>query len=83
MAVAPEDIAVLLNPNARRVDDAVLDRIGELVDPEHVYVSEDEQRAAKMLDEIVAKGYGTIFAGGGDGTVTQVINHLLDDDGAG
>ena len=81
MAVAPEDIAVLLNPNARRVDDAVLDRIGELVDPEHLYVSEDEHRAAMMLDEIVAKGYGTIFAGGGDGTVTQVINQLLDDDG--
>ena len=42
MAAVPESIAVLLNPNARRVDDAVLDRIAELVDPEHVYVSEDE-----------------------------------------
>ena len=80
MSIAPEQFAVLVNPNARRVDDDVKQRIADLVDPEHVYVSEHEDDASRLLDEIVEKGYGTVFAAGGDGTVTTVINQLPDDD---
>ena len=82
MSASPESIAVLLNPNARRVDAEVLDIIGDFVDPEHVYISDSEQKARELVDEIVAKGYGTLFAGGGDGTITQLINRLPDDEGA-
>jgi len=80
LSIAPEQFAVLVNPNARRVDDDVKQRIADLVDPEHVYVSEHEDDASRLLDEIVEKGYGTVFAAGGDGTVTTVINQLPDDD---
>jgi diacylglycerol kinase family enzyme len=82
LTIAPEQFAVLVNPNARRVDDDVQQRIADLVDPEHVYVSEHEADAGRLLDEIVEKGYGTVFAAGGDGTVTTVINQLPDDDGS-
>lgn len=68
--------AVLLNPNARRVRDAVRDRITELVDPDDVFVSHDEREAEAIAATIRARGYDTVFTGGGDGTVTQFINTL-------
>jgi len=80
LTIAPEQFAVLVNPNARRVDQGVQQRIADLVDPEHVYVSEHEEDASRILDEIVGKGYGTVFAAGGDGTVTSVINQLPQDE---
>lgn len=74
MAVSAESFAVLLNPNARRVSRSVLERVNEIVDPDHVYVSDDEEAAPELVDHIMRKGYGTVFTGGGDGTVTQFIN---------
>lgn len=82
MAPETENFAVLLNPNARRVSQGVCDRISELVDPEHVYVSDDEELAPELLHAIMEKGYDTVFAGGGDGTVTSLINHLPDGEGS-
>lgn len=80
-AVATDhNFAVLLNPNARRVSRGVYDRIHDLVDPGDVYVSEDEAMAPRVIEEIVRKGYGTIFTGGGDGTVTRLLNMLPEDE---
>lgn len=72
------NFAVLLNPNARRVSDAVRNRIGEIVHPEHVYLSETENEAPALVEGILNRGYDTVFTGGGDGTVTQFINMLPD-----
>jgi diacylglycerol kinase family enzyme len=80
LSISPEQFAVLVNPNARHVDADVQQRITEMVDPEHIYVSEHEDDASRILEEIVQKGYTTVFAAGGDGTVTSVINQLPDDD---
>jgi diacylglycerol kinase family enzyme len=74
MAVASESFAVLLNPNARRVSRHVLERVSEIVDPDHVYVSEHEDQAPELVERIMERGYQTVFTGGGDGTVTQFIN---------
>ncbi len=71
-----EPFAVLLNPNARRVGRRVVDRVTEYVDPTHVFVSRDEREADVMAREILRRGYETVFTGGGDGTVTQFLNHV-------
>lgn len=82
MALATQPFAVLLNPNARRVSQSVFQRVSEIVDPDHVYVSQDEATAPSLIRDIVRQGYRTVFTGGGDGTVTQFINQLPEDDGA-
>ncbi|MGM0579000.1 MAG: diacylglycerol/lipid kinase family protein [Myxococcota bacterium] len=76
MGAVTDDFAVLLNPNARRVSRNVFDRISDIVDPGDVYVSKDEASAPALVEQIVEKGYGTVFTGGGDGTVTRFINML-------
>lgn len=73
-----DPFAVLLNPNARRVGRRVVDRVTEYVDPAHVFVSRDEREADAIAREIIRRGYETVFAGGGDGTVTQLMNHVPD-----
>jgi diacylglycerol kinase family enzyme len=72
----PGDFAVLLNPNAKRVSQSVCARIGEIVHPDHLFMSESEDDAGRVVDQILSRGYDTVFAGGGDGTVTQFINML-------
>jgi len=79
MAYTQDNFAVLLNPNARRVSGGVQAKIHEIVDPEHIYISESEDRAGEVVSEIVDRGYDTVFTGGGDGTVTQFINMLPGD----
>jgi diacylglycerol kinase family enzyme len=76
MSAARDNFAVLLNPNARRVSPRVLGRITEIVDSDHVYVSDDAASAQTLVRSIMDKGYSTVFTGGGDGTVTQFINML-------
>ena len=74
------DFAVLLNPNAKRVSKAVCNRIGEIVHPDHVFMSESPDDAHRLVDNILSRGYSTVFAGGGDGTVTQFINMLPEEE---
>ena len=67
-------IAVLLNRNARRVNDAVVKRVERIVGRDHVYYSRSLEEAEAFTREIVQKGYGTIVSGGGDGTLCGTIN---------
>lgn len=71
-----DSIAVLLNPNARRVSAKALSRVSELVDPKHVYVTASERDADDVASRILNSEYTTVFAGGGDGTVTRLFNKL-------
>jgi diacylglycerol kinase family enzyme len=71
-----EKIAVVLNANARRVTRGVLRRIWRLMGKDHVYYSRSIDEAEGFVREIVQKGYGTVLCGGGDGTITNLINML-------
>jgi diacylglycerol kinase family enzyme len=77
MGIEP-DYAVLLNSNARRVSDDVCDEISELIDPVHVFMSDNEREAAVAIERILDLGYGTVFTAGGDGTVHKFINSVKD-----
>jgi diacylglycerol kinase family enzyme len=68
--------AVLLNANARKVSQEVLDEVGEIVAPEDLFLSSSQEEAEEIVETIVERGYEAVFAGGGDGTVIQFIEQL-------
>lgn len=77
VAPAPNKVAVLLNRNARRVDDALATRIERIVGKENLYYSRTLEEAEGFAREIVQRGYGTVVCGGGDGTLVQAVNLVL------
>ncbi len=71
-------IAVLLNANAKQVNGRVRKALSGVVPAEHLFLSRDATEAHAIADTVVARGYGTVFTGGGDGTFVAWVNHILD-----
>lgn len=71
---APQKVAVLLNHNARRVNEKIARRLERLVGPDHFFYSRTLEEAESFTREIVQRGYGTVVCGGGDGTLVRTIN---------
>ncbi len=69
---------VVLNANAGRVTPQLARRIERVVGVEHVFLSENEEHAREILQTCLERGYRTVFAGGGDGTILQAVNTLRD-----
>ncbi len=72
----PAKVAIVLNANAKRVTKSVVKRMWRLVGKEHIYFSHSLDEAGNFVREIVQQGYGTVLCGGGDGTLTNLINML-------
>jgi diacylglycerol kinase family enzyme len=70
----PTKIAVLLNRNARKVNDRTAKRIERIVGRENLFYSKTLDEAEAYTREIVQRGYGTVLTGGGDGTLSGAIN---------
>jgi diacylglycerol kinase family enzyme len=70
--------AVLLNANARQVDEALRVSLQRIVPEDDLYFSRTSGEAHDIAEEVVARGYGTVFTGGGDGTFVGWVNHILD-----
>ena len=70
----PSKVAVLLNRNARRVNDNIAKEMEAIVGRGHVYYSRSLEEAETFAREIVQQGYGTVVCGGGDGTLMQGYN---------
>jgi len=70
--------AVLLNGNARHVNAQVRRSLERVVPPEDLFLSHSEEEARAIADTVVARGYQTVFAGGGDGTFVGWVNRILD-----
>ena len=68
--------AVILNANAKRVSREVEELVGEVVPPEDLFLSSSAEEAASVTEEIVRRGYGVVFAGGGDGTVMDFLDQI-------
>lgn len=68
--------AVVLNMNAKKVTQEVEEISSELVPPEDLFLSASQEDSKRIAETIIARGYETVFAGGGDGTVMGVINEL-------
>ena len=70
--------AVLLNANARQVTDRVRRTLASLVPADDLYFSRSPDDAARIAEAVVARRYGTVFTGGGDGTFVSWVNAILD-----
>ncbi|MCB9777843.1 MAG: diacylglycerol kinase [Alphaproteobacteria bacterium] len=71
-----ERFAVLLNANAGRVTPRLVRRVQDVVRPERLFLSESAEHAQEILHRCVEDEVGTVFAGGGDGTIVGVVNEL-------
>ncbi len=72
----PAPYGVVLNANAGRVTPRLARRIERVVGADHVFLSESEEHAREILETCLERGYDTVFAGGGDGTILQAVNTL-------
>jgi diacylglycerol kinase family enzyme len=70
--------AVLLNANARQVNDRVRQAIASLVPAHDLFLSRGPDEAARIAETVVGRRYGTVFTGGGDGTFVGWVNRILD-----
>ncbi len=70
--------AVLLNANAKQVSPRVRDALSGIVPAESLFFSRDGDDAHRIADEVMSRGFGTVFTGGGDGTFVSWVNHILD-----
>jgi diacylglycerol kinase family enzyme len=70
----PTRIAVLLNRNARHVNDRVARRLERIIGKDHVFLTNTLDEAEAFSREVVQRGYGTIVSGGGDGTLMRLVN---------
>ncbi len=72
------DVAVLLNARAKAVTPGVREALASIVPADDVFLSRDHEEAAAIADLVVARRYGTVFTGGGDGTFVSWVNRILE-----
>ena len=70
--------AVLLNANAKQVNGRVRDALARVVPAEDLFFSRSAEDANRIADAVIARGYRTVFTGGGDGTFVSWVNRILD-----
>ncbi|MFH1438543.1 MAG: diacylglycerol kinase family protein [Pseudomonadota bacterium] len=75
-SVAPRDLAVLLNGNARRVNKKVKDAFTGLISPDDLFYSANLRDSRTIARTVVDKKYRTILTGGGDGTFATFLTHI-------
>jgi diacylglycerol kinase family enzyme len=71
-------VAVVLNANAKRVNRRVLSEVERILPRGDVYYSETLEQAKAFARAIIDQRYTTVLVGGGDGTVTSLMNHLVE-----
>lgn len=70
-------VAVLLNASARKVSARVQRALSHVVPEGDLYLSRSELDARRIAQQVVDRGYQTVFLGGGDGTLTCFVNEIL------
>ncbi|HSM93346.1 MAG TPA: diacylglycerol kinase family protein [Anaeromyxobacteraceae bacterium] len=72
----PAAPAVLLNAHAKRVTPRVRAAVAATVGDANVFLSRDLADADAIAARVVAAGYTTVFAAGGDGTFVGWVNRI-------
>lgn len=70
-------VAVILNGNAKAVDDRLVSDLRGLLQDEALYVSQTLEQSKFIARHIVNQGFDVVLCGGGDGTFTQVITDIM------
>lgn len=74
---AEHRVAVLLNQNARKVNPKVIRALSHVVPEGDLYLSRSELDARRIAQQVIDRGYHTVFLGGGDGTVMCFVNEIM------
>jgi diacylglycerol kinase family enzyme len=73
--------AFLLNANARAVSARLESKMRRVVPAGDLYFSKSFDDAERTVGQILDRGYGRVFVGGGDGTLVHTANLLRDQAG--
>src|SRR5262249_12581459 len=73
----PRRVAVVLNANARRVDDETLRWVRAVVPERDLFVSRDITESPAIAKHLVTSGYDAILWGGGDGTFANGVAEVM------
>lgn len=65
---------VVLNQNAGRVTPDLVHRLSQIVPSNRIHLTTSLLHSRDVLQECIERGSQTIFAGGGDGTIVDVVN---------
>ena len=66
-------VAIVVNGNAKRVTDELVDMLDQIVQSGDLFVSRSLEEGREIAQTIAARGYPTVLTGGGDGTFVQVV----------
>ncbi len=72
-----DQVAVVLNKNARAVTRRQVQRIKQLHGSSDVFLSESPAHCRSIATTLVERRYGTVLLGGGDGTFVRGLNDLM------
>lgn len=70
-------VAVLLNANAKKVNEGVRRDMAAVVPEQDLYYCRTIEEAQMHVRTILDQRYGTVLMGGGDGTIATTINLLV------
>lgn len=74
----PLKIAIVLNGNARAVNESIISDLRKVLRDETLFVSHSLEQAKFIARHIVNKRYDVVLCGGGDGTFTRCVTDILD-----
>ncbi len=77
MVAAESRIAVVVNGNAKNVNEDVIASIEQILQGGDLFVSRHITEAPKIARTIAQGGYGTVLTGGGDGTFTVMVTEVI------
>lgn len=70
-------IAVVVNGNAKSVNEDVISSIDQILRGGDLFVSRHIREAEDIARIVVDRGYGTVLTGGGDGTFTVMVTEVV------
>jgi diacylglycerol kinase family enzyme len=70
-------IAVVVNGNAKSVNDEVIDTLDQILSAGELFVSRRVEEGRYIARALVERGYGTVLLGGGDGTFTVMVSDIV------
>lgn len=74
---ARERIAVVVNGNARSVNDEVISTLDQILMGGDLFVSRSLSDGREIARTLITRGYGTVLTGGGDGTFTVMVSEVV------
>jgi diacylglycerol kinase family enzyme len=74
---ASQRVAVVVNGNAKSVTLDVISTLDQILLGGDLFVSRSLEEGRDIARTLVARGYGTVLTGGGDGTFTVMVTHVV------